>query len=139
VLGGEVTFKIGEEGHGWRAGRLRLHAARARSCLEELGRQTARVLFLYTSAGAGGFFEESQRLQPSYESFASEDVRAAYRHHRWRSSGRRRFDRIWPFCISDGWRDSFQTTRELTSRPVIMSPTPPPPVHRAGIGVILSV
>ena len=47
----------------------------------------ARVLFLYTPAGAGGFFEESQRLQRSYESFASKDVRDAYRRHRWEIVG----------------------------------------------------
>ena len=51
------------------------------------GAETARVLFLYTPAGAGGVFEESQRLQRSYESFASKDVRAAYRGHRWEIVG----------------------------------------------------
>jgi hypothetical protein len=45
------------------------------------------VLFLYTSAGAGGFFEESQRLHRSYEPVASEDVRAVYRRHRWEIVG----------------------------------------------------
>jgi hypothetical protein len=35
-------------------------------------------ILLYTPAGAGGFFEESQQVQRSYESFASEDVKAAY-------------------------------------------------------------
>jgi len=34
-----------------------------------------------------GFFEESQRLQRSYESFDAEDVRAAYRRHRWEIVG----------------------------------------------------
>ena len=51
------------------------------------GAETARVLFLYTPARAGGFFEESQRLQRSYESFDAEDVRAAYRRHRWEIVG----------------------------------------------------
>jgi hypothetical protein len=55
--------------------------------VEKLGAETARVLFLYTSAGAGRFFEESQRLQRSCESFASEDVRAVYRRHRWEIVG----------------------------------------------------
>jgi hypothetical protein len=51
------------------------------------GAETARVLFLYAPAAAGGVFEESQRLQRSYKSFHSEDVRAAYRRHRWEIVG----------------------------------------------------
>ena len=52
------------------------------------GAETARVLFLYTPAGAGGFFEESQRLQRLLRKMSEPRIGAIAG----RLSGRRRFD-----------------------------------------------
>src|ERR1700745_738842 len=74
VLAGEVTFKIGDQvtvgGPGTSAfiPRGLAHGGKGP------GAETGRVLFLYTPAAAGEFFEESQRLQRSYASFDSEEV-----------------------------------------------------------------
>jgi quercetin dioxygenase-like cupin family protein len=87
VLAGEITFKIGEEVTVGGPGACAFMPRGLAHAWKNSGAETARVLFLYTPAGAGGFFEESQRLQRSYESFASEDVRAAYRRHRWEIVG----------------------------------------------------
>jgi quercetin dioxygenase-like cupin family protein len=87
VLAGEITFKVGEEVTVGGPGTCAFMPRGLAHAWKNSGAETARVLFLYTPAGAGGFFEESQRLQRSYESFASEDVRAAYRRHRWEIVG----------------------------------------------------
>jgi quercetin dioxygenase-like cupin family protein len=87
VLSGEITFKIGDEVTVGGPGTCAFMPRGLAHAWKNSGAETARVLFLYTPAGAGGFFEESQRLQRSYESFASKDVRAAYRRHRWEIVG----------------------------------------------------
>ena len=87
VLAGEITFKIGEEVTVGGPGSCAFMPRGLAHAWKSSGAETARVLFLYTPAGAGGFFEESQRLQRSYKSFDSEDVRDAYRRHRWEIVG----------------------------------------------------
>jgi quercetin dioxygenase-like cupin family protein len=87
VLAGEITFKIGEEVTVGGPGTCAFMPRGLAHAWKNSGAETARVLFLYTPAGAGGFFEESQRLRRSYESLASEEVRAAYRRHRWEIVG----------------------------------------------------
>ena len=87
VLSGEIIFKIGDEVTVGGPGTCAFMPRGLAHAWKNSGAATARVLFLYTPAGAGGFFEESQRLQRSYESFASEEVRAAYRRHRWEIVG----------------------------------------------------
>jgi quercetin dioxygenase-like cupin family protein len=87
VLDGEITFKIGEEVTVGGPGTCAFMPRGLAHAWKNSGAETARVLFLYTPAGAGGFFEESQRLQRSYVSFASEDVRDAYRRHGWEIVG----------------------------------------------------
>jgi quercetin dioxygenase-like cupin family protein len=87
VLAGEITFKIGDEVTVGGPGTCAFMPRGLAHAWKNSGAETAQVLFLYTPAGAGGFFEESQRLQRSYQSFDSEDVRAAYRRHRWEIVG----------------------------------------------------
>ena len=87
VLAGEITFKISDEVTIGGPGTCAFMPRGLAHAWKNSGAETARVLFLYTPAGAGGFFEESQRLQRSYKSFDSEDVRAAYRRHRWEIVG----------------------------------------------------
>jgi len=87
VLAGEITFKIGDEVTVGGPGTCAFMPRGLAHAWKNSEAETARVLFLYTPAGAGGFFEESQWLQRSYESFASEDVSAVYRRHRWEIVG----------------------------------------------------
>jgi hypothetical protein len=68
----------------------RLHRSSAGSLMPGKTRAPRRrgcCSFIPRPGRAGEFFEESQRLQRSYESFASEDVTAAYRRHRWEIVG----------------------------------------------------
>jgi len=87
VLAGEITFKIGEEVTVGGPGTCAFMPRGLAHAWKVTGSETGRILFLYTPAGAGGFFEESQRLQRSYESFDTDEVRAAYRRHGWEIVG----------------------------------------------------
>jgi quercetin dioxygenase-like cupin family protein len=87
VLAGEVTFKIGEEVGTGGPGTCAFMPRGLAHAWKVTGGETGRVLFLYTPAAAGGFFEESQRLQRSYASFDAAEVRDAYRRHRWEIIG----------------------------------------------------
>jgi quercetin dioxygenase-like cupin family protein len=87
VLAGEITFEIGEEVTVGGPGTCAFMPRGLAHAWKNSDAETAGVLFLYTPAAAGGFFEESQRLQRSYESLPPEDVRAAYRRHRWEIVG----------------------------------------------------
>jgi Cupin domain len=60
---GEITFKIGEEVTVGGPGTCAFMPRGLAHAWKNSGAETARVLFLYTPAGAGGFFEESQRLR----------------------------------------------------------------------------
>ena len=87
VLAGEVTFKIGDQVTVGGPGTSAFIPRGLAHAWKVTGAETGRLLFLYTPAAAGGFFEESQRLQRSNASFDSEEVRAAYRRHRWEIVG----------------------------------------------------
>src|ERR1700739_3558343 len=77
VLAGEITFKIGEEVTVGVPGTCAFMPRGLAHAWKNSGAETARVLFLYTPAGAGGFFEEAQRPQRSHESLAFQKVSSA--------------------------------------------------------------
>ncbi|MGH7096759.1 MAG: cupin domain-containing protein [Stellaceae bacterium] len=87
VLSGEITFRIGEEiavgGPGTCAfmPRGRAHA------WKNTGAETARVLFLYTPAGAGKLFEELSRSQRPRASLDPRKDAQVYRQHGWEIVG----------------------------------------------------
>ena len=58
VLSGEITFKIGDEVTVGRPGTCAFLPRGLPHAWKNTGTETARVLFLYTPADAGGFFEE---------------------------------------------------------------------------------
>ena len=58
VLSGEITFKIGDEVTVGGTGSCAFFPRGIPHAWKNLGAETARVLFLYTPANAGGFFEE---------------------------------------------------------------------------------
>lgn len=58
VLAGQITFKIGDEVTVGGAGSCAFFPRGVPHAWKNMGAQIARVLFLYTPANAGGFFEE---------------------------------------------------------------------------------
>src|SRR5215469_5319293 len=58
VLSGEITFKIGDEVTLGGPGTCAFMPRGVPHAWKNTGAETGRVLFLYTPAGAGGFFEE---------------------------------------------------------------------------------
>jgi quercetin dioxygenase-like cupin family protein len=58
VLAGEVTMKIGDEVTIGTAGSCAFFPRNVPHAWKSTGSETARILFLYTPAKAGGFFEE---------------------------------------------------------------------------------
>src|ERR1700746_217470 len=58
VLSGEITFKIGDEVTVGGPGTCAFMPRGVPHAWKNTGAETGRVLFLYTPAGAGGFFEE---------------------------------------------------------------------------------
>ena len=58
VLSGEITFKVGNDVTVGGPGTCAFIRRGAPHAWRNTGSETARVLFLYTPAGAGGFFEE---------------------------------------------------------------------------------
>jgi quercetin dioxygenase-like cupin family protein len=58
VLAGEVTMKIGDEITIGKTGSCAFFPRNVPHAWKNTGSETARILFLYTPAKAGGFFEE---------------------------------------------------------------------------------
>ena len=58
VLAGEVTMKIGDEVTVGHAGSCAFFPRNVPHAWKNTGSETARILFLYTPAKAGGFFED---------------------------------------------------------------------------------
>jgi quercetin dioxygenase-like cupin family protein len=81
VLSGEITFKIGDEVTIGGAGSCAFLPRRVPHAWKNTGAETARVLFLYTPARAGGFFEE--RLSRPVGSINGEEAIAMRRRHGW--------------------------------------------------------
>jgi quercetin dioxygenase-like cupin family protein len=85
VLSGEITFKIGEEVTVGAAGACAFLPRGVPHAWKNTGTQTARILFLYTPARAGGFFEE--RLQRPAGSINGEEANEMRRRHGWEVIG----------------------------------------------------
>jgi len=64
VLSGEITFKIGDEVTVGGPGTCAFLPRGVPHAWKNTGTETARVLFLYTPADAGGFFEEQLAGRP---------------------------------------------------------------------------
>ena len=58
MLAGEITFLIGDEVTVGGPGTCAFFPRNVRHAWKSTGSETARVLFLYTPAGAGGYFEQ---------------------------------------------------------------------------------
>jgi quercetin dioxygenase-like cupin family protein len=64
VLAGEITFKIGDEVSVGGPGTCAFFPRNVPHAWKSTGRETGRVLFLYTPAAAGGYVEELLKRPP---------------------------------------------------------------------------
>jgi quercetin dioxygenase-like cupin family protein len=85
VLSGEITFKIGEEVTVGGPGACAFMPRGVPHAWKNIGADTGRVLFLYTPAGAGGFFAE--RLERPAGSINGEEANEIRRRHGWEIIG----------------------------------------------------
>jgi quercetin dioxygenase-like cupin family protein len=85
VLEGEVTMKIGDEVTVGRAGSCAFFPRNVPHAWKNTGSETARILFLYTPAKAGGFFEEQLGRPPG--DFNGADANAVRERHGWEVVG----------------------------------------------------
>jgi quercetin dioxygenase-like cupin family protein len=85
VLEGEVTMKIGDEVTIGKAGSCAFFPRNVPHAWKNTGGETARILFLYTPAAAGGFFEEM--LERPAGPINSNEANAIRQRHRWEIVG----------------------------------------------------
>ena len=64
VLAGEITFKIGDEVTVGGPGTCAFFPRNVPHAWKSTGRETGRVLFMYTPAAAGGYVEELSNHRP---------------------------------------------------------------------------
>jgi quercetin dioxygenase-like cupin family protein len=88
VLSGEITFKIGDEVTVGGPGTCAFMPRGVPHARKNTGTETARVLFLYTPADAGGFFEE--QLGRPAGSANGPEANEMRRRHGWEIVRRRR-------------------------------------------------
>jgi quercetin dioxygenase-like cupin family protein len=85
VLEGEVTMKIGDEVTVGKAGSCAFFPRNVPHAWKNTGSETARILFLYTPAAAGGFFEEM--LERPAGPINGDEANAIRQRHRWEVVG----------------------------------------------------
>ena len=85
VLEGEVTMKIGDEVTVGKMGSCAFFPRNVPHAWKNTGSETARILFLYTPAAAGGFFEElAERPADEINGDKANEIR---QRHRWEVVG----------------------------------------------------
>ena len=85
ILAGEVTMKIGDEITVGKPGSCAFFPRNVPHAWKSTGAETARILFLYTPAKAGGFFEE--RLAHSGGEANGPEANAMRERHGWEIIG----------------------------------------------------
>jgi len=83
VLAGEFTFKIGDEVTVGGPGTCAFMPRSIPHAWKNTGKETGRVLFLYTPAAAGGFIEALAEGRPTND----EERTKLYERHRWEVVG----------------------------------------------------
>jgi quercetin dioxygenase-like cupin family protein len=85
VLAGELTMKIGDEITVGKTGSCAFFPRNVPHAWKNTGSETARILFLYTPAAAGGFFEEL--LRHRVDSANGPEANALRERHGWEVVG----------------------------------------------------
>ena len=79
VLAGEITFKIGDEVTVGGPGTCAFFPRNVAHAWKNTGSETARVVFLYTPAGAGGYVEELRNRPGPMTDDERRELRERYR------------------------------------------------------------
>ena len=87
VLGGEVTFKIGDEVTIGGPGTCAFMPRGVPHAWKSTSAQTGRVLFLYTPARAGGLIEEQQRTGRNFASMTEREATELRQRYGWKLLG----------------------------------------------------
>jgi quercetin dioxygenase-like cupin family protein len=87
VLGGELTLKIGDETTVAGPGSCIFMPRGVPHCWKCTGRETGRVLFLYTPAKAGGLIEEQQRTGRMFNAMSELELADLLQRHGWELLG----------------------------------------------------
>src|SRR5271156_5149163 len=91
VIAGEMAFKIGDEIAVGGPGTCAFMPRTVPHAWKNTGSGTARDVFLYTPAGAGGYIEEMSELPPG--PMSPEEPRRLCQQYRWEILGPIRFSR----------------------------------------------
>jgi quercetin dioxygenase-like cupin family protein len=87
VLAGEVTCKIGDEVSVCRPGACAFIPRGTAHAWKNIGEGTARILFMYTPAGAGKWFEELSRSDRPFASMNEGERAELFCRHGWENIG----------------------------------------------------
>jgi quercetin dioxygenase-like cupin family protein len=87
VLSGEITFKIGDQVTVGGPGTCAFMPRGLAHAWKSTGTAAGRVLFLYTPAGAGRFFEEAARTDRPLSSMNDQEVAESFQRHGWEIVG----------------------------------------------------
>src|ERR1700756_5214430 len=87
VLGGEVTFKIGDDVTVGGPSTCAFMPRGVRHAWKSTGAETGRVLFLYTPAKTGGLIEEQQRTGRKFASMNERELAEILERHGWELLG----------------------------------------------------
>ena len=87
VLSGEVTFKIGDEVTVGGPGTSAFMPRGVPHAWKNTGTETARALFLYTPAKAGGLIEEQQRTGRMFNAMSRQELADLLQRHGWELLG----------------------------------------------------
>jgi quercetin dioxygenase-like cupin family protein len=87
VLSGEITFKIGDQVTVGGAGTCAFMPRGLAHAWKNTGTEPGRVLFLYTPAAAGSFFEEAAEISPPFSSMDDREIAEAFQRHGWEFVG----------------------------------------------------
>ena len=85
VIAGEITFRIGDLVSVGGPGTCAFFPRKVPHAWKNSGSETARVVFLYTPAGAGGYIEEMARRAPG--PMSTEERDALCTRYRWEIVG----------------------------------------------------
>jgi quercetin dioxygenase-like cupin family protein len=87
VLKGEITCKIGDEVTHCPPGACAFMPRGTAHAWKNTGEGTARILFMYTPAGAGKWFEELSRSERPFASMNESERAELFRRHGWENIG----------------------------------------------------
>jgi mannose-6-phosphate isomerase-like protein (cupin superfamily) len=87
VLSGEITCKIGDRVTVGGPGTCAFMPRGTAHAWKNTGSETARILFMYTPAGAGKWFEERSRSPHAWDAMDDPERAEFFRRHGWENIG----------------------------------------------------